>query len=118
MSKMTIIQLLNKIANGEEIPKKIKWNNKIYISKGNAIENFVDYISDDDDYCFEHYIGYSSLNDEVEIIEEDKKIKKITMRAGLVGDIDNKLENLDINIMAVEDKINEIIDKLNEMENE
>ena len=36
------------------------------------------------------------------------------MRAGLFGDIDNKLENLDINIMAVEDKINEIIDYLEE----
>jgi hypothetical protein len=46
---MKVIELLNKIANGEEVPKKIKWNNKIYISKGNAIENFVDYISDDDD---------------------------------------------------------------------
>ena len=59
-----------------------------------------------------------NLNDEVEIIEEDKKIKKITTRAGLVGSIDNKLENLNINIMAVEDKINEIIDYLEEKNNE
>ena len=48
-----------------------------------------------------------------EILEEEKKIpEKITMRAGLTGDINNKIENLDINIMAVEDKINEIIDYL------
>ena len=47
-------------------------------------------------------------------VKEDKKIEKITMRAGLVGSIDNKLENLDINIMAVEDKINEIIDYIND----
>ena len=28
---MKIIELLNKIANGEEVPKKIKWRNKKYI---------------------------------------------------------------------------------------
>ena len=45
-----------------------------------------------------------SLNDEVEIIEEDKKIEKLN--------IYNYTEH---DIMT---KVNEIIDKLNEMENE
>ena len=31
MSKITVIQLLNKIANGEEVPKKIKFYDKYYI---------------------------------------------------------------------------------------
>jgi hypothetical protein len=45
--------------------------------------------------------------------KEEKKIpEKITMRAGIVGDINNKIENLDINQMAIEDKLNEIIDYL------
>ena len=39
------------------------------------------------------------------------------MRADMVGTIENKIENLNINQMAIEDKINEIIDKLNSLEN-
>ena len=46
------------------------------------------------------------------IIEEKKIPKKIIMRAGMFGSINNKLENLNINTRAVEDKINEIIDYL------
>ena len=103
MNKIKIIDLLNMISKGEELPKKIKWNNKIYISKGNAIENFVDYINDDDDYCFEHYIGYSSLNDYVEIIEEDKKIEKI----GFISSVETPTE------IILKNKINEIIDCIN-----
>ena len=101
---MKVIDLLNKIANGEEVPKKIKikqWENNW----------------EDEDLEYELYSRLYEedfeLNDEVEILEEEKKIpEKITMRAGMVGSIDNKLESLDINIMDVEDKINEIIDYL------
>jgi hypothetical protein len=56
---------------------------------------------------------YDAFENKVEILEEEKKIpEKITMRAGIVGDINNKIENLDINQMAIEDKLNEIIDYL------
>jgi len=105
---MKVIDLLNKIANNEELPKKIKWNNKIYISKRNAIENFVDYISDDDDYCFEHYIGYSSLNEEVEILEENKKIEKLDFTINR----NDVREDVYRYIMENRFKINEIIDYL------
>ena len=87
MSKMTVIQLLNKIANGE-----IEANTELFYKKEKYrhIDNL-----------FENYYVEEVLNDEVEIIEEeDKKIKKIN--------IYNYSEH-DIMI-----KVNEIIDKLNE----
>lgn len=117
---MKIIDLLNKIANGEEVPEKIKLKGYDYIftlredctgyrwygeekthkSIGETICQNLEYV----------------LRCEVEILDDEDEEKglpeKITMRAGLVGDIDNKIENLDINIMAVEDKLNEIIDYL------
>jgi hypothetical protein len=107
---MKIIDLLNKIANGEEVPKKIKYDNQIY----ELTENKIDW------YCYDYarnFLGnemtLQELNNKVEIIEEEKEIpEKITMRAGIVGDINNKIENLDINQMAIEDKLNEIIDYL------
>ena len=77
---MKVIDLLNKIANGEEVPKKIKINDiefEIYtespnidykLANGQSTYLFQDYI-----YCY----GEIKLNDEVEIIEEDKEIEKI-----------------------------------------
>lgn len=109
---MKEIDILNKIANGKiKEGFKIKRNNYIYELKS-IDDNYFRRI-DDDMYIYS--LGdFTSLNNEVEVLEEDKKIEKITMRAGMVGSIDNKLESLNINIMAVEDKINEIIDYLEE----
>lgn len=63
-------------------------------------------------------IGAIELNDEVEIIEEDKKIEKITINDnGTIGFPNGQwtARNMD---KAFAMKINEIIDKLNEMEKE
>ena len=68
---MKIIDLLNKIANGEEVPKKIKYKGSIYTyleQEGNKIYQYEDYNAVLDIQCFE------KLNDEIEIIEEEKKI--------------------------------------------
>ena len=69
---MKIIDLLNKIANGEEVPKKIKYCGVYYYWTGFNYEN-----NEADDVLFWFYV-YSEehLNDEVEIIEEDKKIRR------------------------------------------
>lgn len=105
---MKVIELLTKIANGEEAPKKIKYKDNIFIAKGNGINGFVDYVCEEIDYCFSHYIDWDNLNDEVEIIEEDKKIEKIP----------KKDKNGDIYLYSNEaleiiDKLNEIIDYIN-----
>ena len=105
---MKIIDLLNKIANGEEVPKKIKYNDYIYIAKGNAIKSFVDYCSEEDEWCFNHYVRYENLNDEIEIIEEKKIPEKLTQFEApfLKGD------KPDIRFSLIIDQINEIIDYL------
>ena len=72
---MKVIDLLNKIANGEEVPKKIKYRNKIFIydkdNKLYIVENYNEY----NDLLMElsNHKG-TDLNYEVEILEEEKKI--------------------------------------------
>ena len=80
MNKITIIQLLNKIANGEEVPKKIEFEKNIF-----------EYDSSEKEYKWwqdeERFIGQTLLfavmqghrineilNCEVEIIEEQEEI--------------------------------------------
>ena len=69
---MKVIDLLNKIANGEEVPKKIK-----YCIYGEEYSTFA-YDEKEQEY-YNDGAGYLSvpnhcLNDEVEIIEETKEI--------------------------------------------
>jgi hypothetical protein len=42
INKIRIIDLLNKIANGEEVPKKIKWNDTKYIFFENTNQYYED----------------------------------------------------------------------------
>lgn len=101
---MKIIDLLNKIANGEEVPKKIKLDNyvfefnKTYEQYHNKYEtNLLEHISD---------YNYSGLNDEVEIIEEDKDIKKL-----------NAKYTSQIGKLELANKIDELIDEVNKLKN-
>ena len=120
---MKIIDLLNKIANGEEVPKKIKYNNNIYYEVGlGCYENY-----EIEEPTLIYAIGNTGhLNDEIEIIEEDKKIYKLDW---VEGNTFNKIQEnsylsrkeiqlLDSNFKEIGNKINEIIDKLNELKGE
>lgn len=64
---MKIIDLLNRIAKGEEVPKKIKYDNQVFEYR----EDMLDY------YCYDYdlnLMGYQKvLNEKVEILEEEKK---------------------------------------------
>ena len=97
---MKIIELLNKIANGEEIPKNFKYKLLIYElgDNGRYKDNEDDYLADVIRYDFEN------LNDKIEIIEEDKKIVGLTNRSG---------ESYDKKLKDVYGKINEIINRIN-----
>ena len=100
---MKIIDLLNKIANGEEVPKKIKYQNVIYIYY-ERLNDMFNYKSDDKRHRFleEDYYIENILNDEVEIIEEDNnKIEK--MKIDEIEDAEH---------LKFKEKINEIIDYL------
>ena len=105
---MKIIDLLNKIANGEEVPKKIKY--LTYEYKFNQVDkeyqrwfNGLSYGLGEDRRLD------IKLDDEVEILEEEKKIpEKLTQFEApfLKGD------KPDIRFSLIIDQINEIIDYL------
>ena len=96
---MKVIDLLNKIANGE-MPKKFKFDNKIW------------YLQDDYIYCcdgvgLEDYCNILlCLNDEIEIIEENKKIEKVSVKTN------------NHNVRKIASKINELIDEVNKLRKE
>jgi len=110
---MKVIELLNKIANGEEVPKKIKYkgdywylkqkyaNRLPYYSNGYDKDNL--FTGDEEEYFSE------SLNDEIEIIEEDNKIEKLER---FIPQRESDTYCTKYNEVA--DKINEIIEVLNE----
>jgi len=102
---MKVIDLLNKIANGEEVPEKIKVNRYIY-----TYAPYIDYINEDNNYLMDIIeLNQNDLNDEIEIIEEDKKIEKIDV---------NHLQQIKKwkRAKILGNKINEIIDYLEEKE--
>lgn len=105
---MKIIDLLNKIANGEEVPNKINFCMRNFEYK----KDINDYLCIEEDfnetgnYCLGtsicKWIFPSMLKDEIEIIEEDKKIEPIKYEINKV-----------IGLSDCIDKINEIISYLN-----
>ena len=114
MNKIRIIDLLNKIANGEEVPVKIRIGALDMYWDGSA------YWDEDGESQFCEVIGSDEyrLNREVEIIEEEKEIEeikklKITDRKGetvIEGYLDqNRIDEI------FGEKINELIDAVNEL---
>lgn len=110
---MKIIDLLNKIANGEEVPHFKVGEVEYFLNwKGCLLERE----GGNQGYDTQWFIDKDWLNTEVEIIEEDKKIEKIEYITsdedgdftinGFAFDYEQK--------MQIVDKINEIIDKLND----
>ena len=115
MNKIKIIELLNMISRGEEVPKCFKVNNHTWKWNVNSYQNEL--------YGEFAVTGLrydlSNLNDEVEIIEEDKKIEKLKIVEN--GSI-NSYALLDKNgtkcaltkhSKIIADKINKIIDYIN-----
>lgn len=82
---MKVIDLLNKIANGEEVPKKIKWENTIFVYS-EYDKDYLEYPFSDEEYqglfCMKDSILTQFLDDEVEIIEEDKQLDKYKNKGG------------------------------------
>ncbi len=77
---MKIIDLLVKMSENEEMPYKIKYRDKIYEYDGET-SNYFRKIN----FTFDFLIGEditALLNDEIEIIEEDKKIKMLEPISG------------------------------------
>ena len=137
---MKVIDLFQRIANGEEVPNKItiRGDTLVY-NKGYSLY-LQDYYYMEDEENATWKIWAYDLNDEVEIIEEEprnievcgsyftqseynelwgKKEDKPIGRCNLwIDDVFPKLSKSQRQQLQVEvvDKINEIIDKINEME--
>lgn len=98
--KIKIIDLLNIRARNEKLPSKIKYRDITYnlmadkTYRSNNNDEFIDFWGEDLNYI---------LNDEVEIIEEDKKIEKISYDDHVGIDLSE----------AVCNKLNEVIDAVN-----
>ena len=106
--KIKIIDLLIKIAK-EEAPKKIMYDSDIW----KFDDDKQDY-SDEAKYLFADYMSDFAykpefLNDEVEIIEEEKEIEKITLQFSETQKEKNRL---------FKDKINELVDEINKLKRE
>ena len=107
---MKVIDLLNKIANGEEIPNKFKFAHQIFEKDGSY------YLDKDGDNLFESiFVDFSNINDEIEIIEEDNPIKKIArcddVNMTHYGEVHKPNKNEEILRLG----LNKVIDALNKM---
>jgi hypothetical protein len=120
---MKVIDLLNKIANGEEVPKEIRFRGRL-----------CSYDKEDGDYYCEEYGNivwflidtenmYEVLDTELEIIEE-KDIEKLDIEENAMNrneryirKEDNKFVNLSVADYELATKINELIKAVNELKN-
>ena len=117
---MKIIDLLNKIAHEEEVPKKIKWEDIIY-AYSEYDKDYLEYPFSDEEYKglfdMRDNILTQFLNDEVEIIEETKKIEK--WGEGALEEMekctDYTLEDLQKYIRILAETQNELIDEINNL---
>ena len=111
--KIKISDLVNKVINREEMPKEVLFNGNIY----KWCNDIGDYRKDGWGSClmirdifnkFDRYGSfYNMLFEDVEIIEEPKKIKRL--------DIDFKKLDDEIVYLKFESNINEIIDEINNL---
>ena len=102
MKTIKVIDLLNRIAGGEKIPKRIKWGDHIltwFVYEHKALDE----LGDPNLFECAGSVSCRLLNDTIEIIEElpkeDKKIERV----------DRELDNDGY----LSKKLNEIIDKVN-----
>ncbi len=119
--KITMYGLLKLVKDGKA-PKKIKFRNEIYEYKNNIEDGFIDYVGIEKEtnerFYLSSYIGNNYISniftDEVEIIEEPKKIEKITVREKTLGFPNGEwtARNMD---KAFAIKINELIDEINNL---
>ena len=120
--KIKIIDLLNKIANDEEVPKKIKYKDNVYYLGKNIVDLHT-YQTEGSNTTRKLSLiidnEYLNLNDYVEIIEEPKKIEKIKSNGDeFYSDyIDTWISKnkTDAYCEFLMNKINELIDVVNEL---
>jgi len=111
--KITIYELLGLVKDGKT-PKKIKTDTGIF--KLEIEDDELHYRCNDGGILtFDYYIENNKLNNEVEIIEEPKKIEKIArcddIKMTHYGELHKPTENEEI----LRIKFNELIDEINNL---
>ena len=110
--KIKIIDLFNKIANNEKVPNHIISNNVVFHYDDNVqdYENDFEYLFRDSFSNFGRSDEFLNIEvEEVEIIEEEKEIEKITLQFSETQKEKNRL---------FKDKINELVDEINKLKRE
>ena len=108
--KITFYELLGLVKDGKA-PKKIKYNN-IELEYSEENEDYFQYYGGGlFEHKFENCINF--LNDDVEIIEEDKKIEKLNDKLGLFGDGNTQKIINELNYTRT--IINELVDEINNL---
>ena len=129
--KITIYELLGLIKDGKA-PKKIKFRNEIYEYKNNIEDGFIDYAGIEKEtnerFYLSSYIGNNYISDiftdEVEIIEEPKKIEKLKIEQDTQNSnyyIKNEYGTkcgLTKHSKMIAEKVNELIDEINNLKEE
>ena len=120
---MKIIDLLNKRANGEEVPKKIRIEHWCY--KFEWVEHLDNYYDKSADLDLMSALSMSKeelnyevkiIEEEIEIIEEDKPIEKISNDLNYANNY--SINNMKSNGKYLADKINELVDEVNKLKKE
>ena len=102
--KIKIIELLNKIANGEEMPKKIEYQGEIYEWDEEALK-----YADHTGYTLEIYTKKIDLHEEVEILEDNtEEIEELNGSRFVLKPLDEEMIN----------KINELVKAVNQIRKE
>ena len=132
---MKVIDLLNKIANGEELPEKVKYCGEVY-DYINIYKEGIRYTNlereQNDEYRMLIFSA-NKLNDEVEILddEEDKYIPlipddelwEIDGKKGIIEDAHTYSEisrdnAINRNFKVLKEKINQVVEEFNEYRKE
>lgn len=110
MSKIKVIDLLNIISNGEEVPKKIKWQDTEY-EYDSGCKN---YVNDYEDLL--SVIDGTNYSDEIEIIHKNKEIKKLPYYSlEKIQKAKNKEEHYKRRIELIEKRVEDYHNKINEI---
>ena len=120
MMKIRIIELLNKIANGEEVPKKIKREYGLVYTLNFGHETPT-YYDDNDRTLWDGY-NFNILNEDVEILEDNteeiEEIKEISDEYFNMLSDESKVKWLKSYIKEDKNKINELVKAFNKLRKE
>ena len=110
--KIKIIELLNKIANKEELPKKIEYKFETFYIKYDTFHDIYFYEAKDGTLLLKYIYNTNYLLDEVEILEDNtEEIEELEKEQEAIANPKTMMQEIrfyyDSNKMG--DKINEII---------